>query len=119
MLAVNNEDELRNLLARVPEGAVKTWEQFEALTKLSDRPIYMLVIESPDNNPVLQFKHSTNLKIMDDAVFYMTTRKRLCQRDYLNKNCRPTYRIFDNYFHLKAFELKLKAVGYVVHYRKF
>jgi hypothetical protein len=119
MLAANNEDKLQKLLAHVPEGAIKTWGQLEALTKLSDCPIYMLVIESPDNNPVLQFKHSTELKVMDDAVFYMTTRERLCQRDYLNKGCLPTYMIFDNYFHLKAFELKLKTVGYVVHYRKF
>lgn len=115
---ISQTDEFHNPLARLPAGAAMTWGQVEWLCKSSNDPIYMVIIDKPDTSFLLQLKTPKELRVFDTAIFYGNG-ERICEKDYFNKGSAPTFMIFDNFLHLKAFELKLKGFGYTLQTKKF
>ena len=113
------EVRLLDLIKEPPQGALLSWGQLELALK-KDSPLYLFVLNTADDNPVLQFKHpSLTVQMNGDTLNYKPTHETLAQRKFFNRAFLPTFFIFDNYFHAMAFEAKLKPLGYQVEYRKF
>lgn len=111
---------ISGIIKELPAGAVKTWGQVEWLSKSSEQPIYLFIINIAGDNPVLQFKHpKKHLNVTPQAMVYNVTNETVAQAKFFNRSFLPTFFIFDNYMHVLALEMKLKPARYAVQYRKF
>jgi hypothetical protein len=114
------EMQVLELIKELPAGALKSWGQLEWLCKSSKEPLYLFILNIAGDNPVLQFKEPVaHLKVVQEALFYNVTNERVAEKKFFNRDFLPTFYVFDNYMHVLGFEARLKAVGFVVHYKKF